>query len=181
MLRPNLNRFIKRSSTNAADRQTARASAIAAMERGDREGGRRALLQSLKYGSDSFETMVDVASELAFAGFTSDAEHVLRRTIQRFPRRAEAKIALARLFLEAGNDSNALQVAIDALRDRPRDYDLHALAAAANEQLGLLAEASAHWAAILAGDPDHQYANLRLASLLERSGDFAGAVRCLRR
>jgi len=151
------------------------------MDRGDLEGGRRALLQSLNYGFDSFETMVDVAAELALAGFPADAEHVLRRTIHRFPHRAEARIELSRLFLEAGNDSRSLQVAIDALSDHPRNPDLHALAAAASEQLGMLGEAGAHWGAILASDPDHQYANLRLASLLERSGDAAGGIGCLRR
>src|SRR5262245_46486357 len=151
------------------------------MERGDLEGGRRALLQSLKYDSDSFETLVDVSAELAFAGFPSDAEHILRRTIERFPRRAGAKVELARLFLETGNDNRALQVATSSLRQHPHDHDLHALAAAANEQLGLLDDAGAHWGAILASDPNHQYANLRLADLLERTGDTPGAIRCLRR
>ena len=59
--------------------------------------------------------------------------------------------------------------------------DLHALAACANEQLGLYDEAANHWAAILAADPDHSYANRRLAALLERAGDAAGAIDCLRR
>ena len=125
--------------------------------------------------------MVDVAAELAFAGFPSDAEHVLRRAIERFPRRAEAKIELARLFLEAGNDQRARQIAIDALRGHPHNHDLHALAAAANEQLGLLDDAAAHWGAILASDPHHHYANRRLASVLEQAGDVPGAIRCLRR
>jgi tetratricopeptide (TPR) repeat protein len=138
-------------------------------------------LQSLKYESDSFETMVDVAAELAFAGFRGDAEHVLRRTLERFPTRVEAKIELARLFLEAGNDSKALQVATHALREHHRNSDLLALAAVANEQLGLLEDAASHWAAILAADPNHAYSNLRMASLLERLGDPAGAIDCLRR
>ena len=51
----------------------------------------------------------------------------------------------------------------------------------ANEQLGLLDEAANHWAAILAADPDHSYANRRLAAVLERAGDAAGAIDCLRR
>jgi tetratricopeptide (TPR) repeat protein len=182
VLRPSLNRFINRGRTNADDRQTtARATAIAAMDRGDLEGGRRALLQTLKYDSDSFETLIDVSAELAFAGFPSDAEHILRRAIERFPRRAEAKVELARLFLETGNDNRALQLAIGALREHPHNHDLHALAAAANEQLDLLDDAAAHWGAILASNPNHHYANLRLADLLERSGDVAGAIRCLRR
>ena len=125
--------------------------------------------------------MVDVAAELAFAGFRGDAEHVLRRALERFPDRPEPKIELARLFLEAGNDSKALQVATHALREHPRHNDLHALAAVANEQLGMLQEAANHWAAILASDPNHSYSNLRMASLLERLGDAAGAIRCLRR
>ncbi|HEY7372256.1 MAG TPA: DUF4388 domain-containing protein [Polyangia bacterium] len=181
VLRPSLNRFIKRGRTNTDDRAAARASAIAAMDRGDLEGGRRALLQSLKYDSDAFETMLDVAAELGFAGFPSDAEHVLKRTIERFPRRAEAKVELARLFLEVGNDSRALQVATGSLREHPHNHDLHALAAAANEQLGLLDDAAGHWGAILASDPNHSYSNQRLAAVLERSGDVAGAIRCLRR
>ena len=46
--------------------------------------------------------------------FVADAEHVLRRALERFPHRVEAKIELARLFLEAGNDEKALQVATQA-------------------------------------------------------------------
>ena len=67
------------------------------------------------------------------------------------------------------------------LREHQRNSDLHALAACANEQLGLYDEAANHWAAILATDPDHSYANRRLAALLERLGDAAGAIDCLRR
>lgn len=145
------------------------------------EVGRRALLQSLNYATERFETMLDVAAELALAGFRGDAEHVLRRTLERFPNRAEVKIELARLFLESGNDAKAQQVASHALREHPRNGDLHALAASAAEQLGLLDEAAQHWAAILAVDPNHTYANLRLAALLERLGDNAAAIACLRR
>jgi tetratricopeptide (TPR) repeat protein len=181
VLRPTLNRFRQRGRTKTSDRDAQRAQAVAALERGELEVGRRALLQSLKYDADSFETMVDVAAELAFAGFRGDAEHVLRRTLERFPTRPEAKIELGRLFLEAGNDEKALQITNQALRDHPRNSDLHALAAVANEQLELLDEAANHWAAILATDPNHSYSNLRLAALLERSGDAAGAIKCLRR
>ena len=181
MLRLNLNRFKQRGRTKSDARETSRAQAVAALERGELEAGRRALLQSLKYDADSFETMVDVASELAFAGFRADAEHVLRRTIERFPAQPEAKIELARVFLEAGNDPKALQVATQALREHPRNIDLHALCAAANEQLGLLDEAANHWATILAGEPNQTYSNLRLAALLQRLGDPAGAIDCLRR
>lgn len=181
MLRDTLNLFKQRGTAGASDRETARAQAVAALDRGDLEVGRRALLQSLKYESDGFETMVDVAAELVFAGFRGDAEHILRRTLERFPHRPEAKIELARLFLEAGNDNKALQVATQALSVHPGNSDLHALAAAAHEQLGLLEEAASHWAAILATDPEQSYSNLRLASVLERLGDNAGAIDCLRR
>jgi predicted Zn-dependent protease len=168
VLRDTLNRIKQRGRAGAGDREAARAQAVAALDRGELEVGRRALLQSLKYESDSFETMVEVAAELAFAGFRGDAEHVLRRTLERFPTRVEVKIELARLFLEAGNDSKALQVASHALREHPSNSDLHALCAVANEQLGLLEEAASHWAAILAADPNHSYSNMRMASLLER-------------
>jgi tetratricopeptide (TPR) repeat protein len=181
VLRLTLNRIKLRGRAKAADRELSRARAVEAMDRGELEAGRRALLQSLKYNSDSLETLVDVASELAFAGFRGDAEHVLRRTLERFPQRPEAKIELARVFLEAGNNSKALQVAAQALREHPHNGDLHALAAVANEQLSLLEEAANHWAAILATDQNHSYANLRLAALLERLGDPAGAIACLRR
>ncbi len=181
MLRDTLNLFKQRNRAKAGDRQAARAQAVAALDRGELEEGRRALLQSLKYESDGFETLVDVAAELAFAGFRGDAEHVLRRTLERFPDCPEAKIELARVFLEAGNDNRALQVATHALTEHPRNNDLHALAAVAHEQMGMLEEAARHWAAVLATDPSHSYSNLRLASLLERMGDNAGAIDCLRR
>ena len=178
MLRDTLNLFKQRGTS---DRETARAQAVAALDRGDLEVGRRALLQSLKYESDGFETMVEVAAELVFAGFRADAEHILRRTLERFSHRPEAKIELARLFLEGGNDNKALQLATHALREHPGNSDLHALAAAAHEQLGMLEEAASHWGAILAADPGQSYSNLRLASVLERLGDNAGAIDCLRR
>ena len=181
MLRDTLNRIKQRVRIDGDDRASTRAIAVAALDRGELEDGRRALLQSLNYGADSFETLIDVAAELALAGFRSDAEHVLRRTLDRFPNRAEVKIELARLFLESGNDQNALRVAAVALQEHPRDSDLHALAASANEQLGLYDAAASHWAAILAIDENHSYANQRLAALLERAGDAAGAIRCLRR
>src|SRR5262249_32952187 len=121
------------------------------------------------------------AAELAFAGFRADAEHVLHRVSERFPNRVEVKNELARLFLESGNPNKALQIAISSLHVHRHNPDLHALAAAANEQLGLLGEAAARWAAILASDPDHQYATRRLASVLQQAGDTAGAIGCLRR
>jgi tetratricopeptide (TPR) repeat protein len=181
VIRETLNRIKQRGRVGGADRDTARAQAVEALDRGELEVGRRALLQSLKYDSDSFETMVDVAAELAFAGFASDAEHVLRRTVERFPRRVEAKVELVRLLLASGNDEKALRLATQGLQEHPRDSDLHALSACANEQLGLVDEAAAHWAAILAGEPNHSYANRRLAALLEHAGDMAGAIGCLRR
>ena len=92
-----------------------------------------------------------------------------------FPHQPEAKIELARVFLEAGNDAKALQVATQALREHPRNSDLHALCAAANEQLGLLDEAANHWAAILAAEPNQTYSNLRLAALLRAAGRSARA------
>ena len=180
MIRTVLNR-IKRVGTDSADREATRAQAVGALDRGELEVGRRALLQSLNYGADSCETMLDVAAELAIAGFRGDAEHVLHRTLERFPNRAEVKIELARLILESGNDLKAQQVATHALREHPRNGDLHALAAAAAEQLGLLDEAARHWRAILAVDPNHTYANMRLAALLEQLGDNPGAIACLRR
>jgi tetratricopeptide (TPR) repeat protein len=181
MLRATLNRIKQRGRSGALERETARAQAVAALDRGELEAGRRALLQSLNYGNDGFETLIDVAAELAFAGFRADAEHVLHRVSERFPNRVEVKSELARLFLESGNPNKALQIAISSLQLHRHNADLHALAAAANEQLGLLGEAAAHWAAILANDPDHQYSNLRLASVLQQTGDVGGAIGCLRR
>jgi tetratricopeptide (TPR) repeat protein len=181
VLRDTLNRIKQRGRVDGVEIERSRADAVAALDRGDLEIGRRALLQSLKYETDSFETFVDIAAELALAGFRADAEHILRRAIERFPQRVEATVELARLFLESGNDHNALRVAQQALRMHPRNGDLHALAASACEQLDLLDEAASHWAAILAGDPDHSYANRRLAAVLERTGDMAGAIGCLRR
>jgi tetratricopeptide (TPR) repeat protein len=181
VLRDTLNRIKQRGRIANGDRDVTRAQAVAALDRGDLEIGRRGLLQSLNYGSETFDTLLDVAAELAVAGFRGDAEHVLYKTLDRFPNRAEVKIELARLFLESGNDQKALRVATHALREHPRDSDLHALAASANEQLSLFDDAANHWSAILASDPNHAYANRRLAALLEQAGDAAGAVACLRR
>ncbi len=64
MLRDTLNRIKQGRGIDAADRELARTQAVAALDRGELEEGRRALLQSIKYGTDSFETMIDVAAEL---------------------------------------------------------------------------------------------------------------------
>jgi tetratricopeptide (TPR) repeat protein len=181
VLRDTFNRIKQRTRVDSADRETTRADAIAALDRGDLETGRRGLLQSLKYNSDGFETLIDIAAELAFAGFATDAEHVLHRTHERFPHRVEATVELARLFLASGNDEKALRLATQGLRNHHGNSDLHALAACANEQLGLYDDAANHWAGILAADANHSYANRRLAALLERIGDAAGAIDCLRR
>ena len=154
---------------------------LRALDRGELEIGRRALLQSLKYESDSFETMVDIAAELAFAGFVADAEHVLRRAQERFPHRVEAKVELVRLFLASGNDEKALRLATQGLRDHHRNSDLHALAACANEQLGLYEEAANHWAAILADGSRSFLCEPPARRVARAAGDAAGAIDCLRR
>jgi Flp pilus assembly protein TadD len=127
------------------------------------------------------DALVIEAASLAAAGRMTDAEQVLRRAVETDPAWIEPKRALVELLAETGNEPSAIQVAMRALQEHPDDPDLLVAAAVAHERLGAFAEAAEDLAIVLATDADHLVANRRLAPLLERIGDHAGALRCLRR
>ena len=75
----------------------------AAIERGDLEEGRQALLQSLAGSQPIVEQVLAVAHQLGSIGFEADAAQILRRAMELFPDRAEPSVSLAWLFLEGGD------------------------------------------------------------------------------
>jgi Flp pilus assembly protein TadD len=93
----------------------------------------------------------------------------------------EPTVALAWLFLEAGDAAKAVETARGALNQHPDHPGVHRVLAAAHERRGSLADAAESLAEVLAADPGDVDANRRLADLLERLGDSAGATRCLER
>jgi tetratricopeptide (TPR) repeat protein len=179
--RSTLNKLLPNSHRQPQDPEAWYARGVAALDRGELEEGRQDLLQSTQMGPPVLERLLSVAHRLTAVGFGSDAAMVLRRAIESFAERAEPKVALAWLYLEAGDARQAAQTAVFALRTHARDPELHIVAAAAHEQLGAGTEAANHLVAVLAVDADHLEANRRLAMLLGRMGDEAGAERCLRR
>jgi Flp pilus assembly protein TadD len=154
---------------------------IAVLDAGKLEEGRHALLQSTAVGAPNLERTLAVATRLAAAAFPADAERVARRALEVFPGRADVHAALARLLLGLGDARQAMEVIADALRSGLHSVDLHLSAAEADERMGRLREATHHLGAVLAMDADHMEANTRLATLLARLGDDAGAIRCWRR
>lgn len=176
-----MNKLTSRPGPGAMDPDTLRAAGFAALERGDREAGRLALLQSLDLAPPALDKALGVADRLASAGLVADAERVLRQSAEMFVDSVEPTLALARLFLEAGDAGKALETARGALTQHPDDPGLHRVLAAAHERCGSLADAAESLAEVLAADPGDVEANRRLAELLERLGDGAGATRCLER
>ena len=181
MARSTLNKLLPNIRRQPQDPEAWYAQGVAALDRGELEEGRQHLLQSTQMGPPVLERLLSVAHRLTAVGFGSDAAMVLRRAIESFAERAEPKVALAWLYLDAGDPRQAAQIAIFALRTHARDPELHIAAAAAHEQMGAATEAANHLVAVLAVDADHLEANRRLATLLGRMGDDAGAERCLRR
>ena len=165
----------------ASEADTQYASGVAALERGDLELGRRALLLSLQSEPASLEQVLDVAEQIDAVGFTPDAEQLLRQAVEHFAHRPEARAALAQFLAAHGRERDAVQTATEGLQAHPGSAELHGVAARAHEMLGAFREASHHLAAILARDGDNLEANRRLAPILERLGDRAGSIRCLRR
>jgi tetratricopeptide (TPR) repeat protein len=157
------------------------AKGVAALDWGDPGVGRQALLESLRSDTVSLERVLDVAEQLASSGFIADVEKLLRNAIDQFVDRPEPKVAMAAFLLENGNERQAIQTVVQALRQHPRNPALNAIAARAYEAVGDLAEAANHLAVTLAIHADDLDANRRLAVILERLGDKAGSIRCLRR
>ncbi len=145
------------------------------------EQSRDSFLRALEDHPADLHELLDAAAQLAGVGFTADADMVLRQAIDSFPDRPEPKIDLARLSLDCGNERLAAELAAQALREHPRNSDLHRILASAHERMGTLAEAANHLAAILATDAHDPDANRQLATILERLGDYVGATRCLKR
>ncbi len=172
---------LNRHSQNVAEASRLYQIGVAALERGDREMARAALLQSLQAAVPTLETMVAVADELAEAGFDEDSAHVLRGAIEQFPGRVEPKRFLVQLLLDGGNNEQAIETAERALRDHPANRHLHLLSATAHESSGSAESAAAHLSAVLATDGHDLEANRKLVSVLRVLGDAAGALACLRR
>ncbi len=170
-----------RSGRSSAGSDGRRAAGFAALERGELEVGRLALLQSLELGSPTLEMVIEVAHRLAAVGFSADAERVLQQSAEMFVDRVEPVVELARLFLERGEDARAAEAARAALNEHPDACDAHRVLAAAHERRGALADAAESLAEVLTLQPGDVDANRRLSGLLERLGDDAGATRCLER
>jgi tetratricopeptide (TPR) repeat protein len=181
VLRPIVNKLMTGAGQRAADPDLRREAGFAALDRGDLEAGRLAVLQSLDLAPPTLDKVLDVARRLASAGLSADAERVLRQSAEMFVDRVEPKLQLAWLFLEAGEDAMAIETAREALNQHPDNPDLHRVLAAAHERCGSLADAAESLAEVLATEPGDVEANRRMAGLLERLGDSAGATRCLER
>jgi Flp pilus assembly protein TadD len=181
VLRPIVSKLIAGAGPRAADPDARRAAGFAALDRGDLEAGRLALLQSLDLAPPSLDQVLEIARRLASAGLSIDAERVLRQSAEMFVDRVEPKLELARLFLDAGEEGTAIETAREALNEHPDNPDLHRVLAAAHERCGSLADAAESLAEVLATDPGDVDANRRMSGLLERLGDSAGATRCLER
>jgi len=154
---------------------------VSAIESGDRETGRAALLQSLEVAAPTLELMVAVADELAEANLNADAVRVLRRAIEHFPARVEPKRFLAQFLVDVGNEADALHVVEQALTEHPGNVHLHLLGAVALERQAQPDSAANHLAGALASEPDNLEANRKLATILQGLGDVTGAIACLRR
>lgn len=181
MPRSTLNKHLPGSERASADPQTCYADAIAAFERGDLEAGREGLLHSVEVSVPDLHWMLAIAERLVGYGFGGDAEFVVRRALEHFPNRAEPKVVLAELLFDAGQERQAGQLTLRALKEHPGNPDLHLVAADVHERLGEWALAADHLGAVLANDPHDLEANRRLAAILDRLGDRAGALDCQRR
>ena len=181
MLRPILSKLKQERRRRSPDRDARRAAGLAALDRGDLEVGRLALLQSLDLEPPTLDGILDVASRLAAAGLTADAEHLLRQSAAMFGDQVAPKAELARLFLNEGDAGLAIETALEALEEHPRSPDLHRVLATAHERRGSLADAATSLATVLAAEPDDVDANRHMSDLLDRLGDVAGATGCLRR
>ena len=155
--------------------------AVAALDAGEVGEARFAFTQSVYLAPYALSQAVSAADLLAQAGSRPEAEHLLRRVLERSPDFREAQLRLGQLLLDMGREAQAAAELGAALANRPQDVDLHLLAATAHERAGALTAASEHLAAVLEVDPHHLEAGRRLGTLLGQLGDTEGAVRCWRR
>jgi Flp pilus assembly protein TadD len=151
-----------------------------ALEAGEVGEARFAFTQSVYLAPNELDRAVTAAERLTRARCHAEAEHILRRVLDRAPDRKDAHLQLAGLLLENGRETEAASELEAALRRYPDDIELRMLAATAHERGGALAEAAQHLRGALAVNSDHLDVNRRLAGVLSRMGDTGGAVRCWR-
>src|SRR5579871_3624715 len=181
VMRPIVSKLMARPGRSEVGADGRRAAGFAALDRGELEVGRLALLQSLELGAPTLERVIEVARRLVSVGFSADAERVLRQSAEMFVDRAEPVVELARLFRDRGDGAGAIAAARAALSEHPDHRDTHRVLAAAHERRGALSDAAESLAEVLALDPGDVDANRRLSRILERLGDGEGANRCLER
>jgi Flp pilus assembly protein TadD len=152
-----------------------------ALEAGEIGEARFAFTQSVYLDPQQVDQALRAVEQLAKAGCDPEAEHLLRRVLERSPGCKEARLRLGKLLIDTGREVQASAELDAVLQTQPRDVDLQLLAATASERQGMLTKASEHLSAALAADPDNIVAGRRLGGVLSQLGDSAGAVRCWRR
>jgi tetratricopeptide (TPR) repeat protein len=155
--------------------------ATLALEAGEMGEARFAFTQSVYLAPQQVDQALRAVDHLAKAGCNPEAEHLLRRVLERSPTCKEARLRLGQLLIDTGREVQASDEIDAVLQKQPRDVELQLLAATASERRGMLAKASEHLSAALAAHPDHIVAGRRLGSMFSQLGDHAGAVRCWRR
>jgi Flp pilus assembly protein TadD len=154
---------------------------VSALEAGEVGEARFAFTQSVYLAPQDVPQAVQAADMLAGAGCAPEAEHLLRRVLERSSDAREAHVRLADLLIETGRAAQAVNELTVALQSNPGDVDLHLLAATAYQRLGQRPEAADHLGEALALEPNHIEAGRRRGAALSELGDTAGAVRCWRR
>jgi Flp pilus assembly protein TadD len=154
---------------------------IAAIEAGRTDEAVYALVHSFELAPADLERAVAVAQQLTTTGRYTEAEDVYRRAMSHPGRHADLRAGLVRLLLDRGLDSAAREEVDRGLAEDATDLELRSLAAEACERHGQVHAAIVHLEALLGELPDHPDLSRRLASLLARTGDRAGAIARLRR
>jgi tetratricopeptide (TPR) repeat protein len=139
-----------------------------------------AFAKAVSLAPQEAEPAVSAAEQLARAGCHADAENILRKVLERAPGRPDARLRLASVLLETDREPLALAELTALARERPRDVEVRLLMAAAHEWRGALAKAAEQLTAAAGVDSQNVEVNRRLAIVLGRMGDHAGAVRCWR-
>lgn len=154
---------------------------IAALESGEVGEARFAFTQSVYLAPEQLDQGVRAAELLAGAGCAPEAEHLLRRLLERGGASQQVHLRLGNLLIETGRPGQAVAEMNAALQANPGDVELHLLAATAHHRMGQRSEAAEHLAAALVTQPNHIEAGRRRGAILSEMGDSAGAVRCWRR
>ncbi|HEY0710895.1 MAG TPA: DUF4388 domain-containing protein [Polyangia bacterium] len=152
-----------------------------ALQAGEIGEARFAFTQSVYLAPTAIAEGIVAADLLAKANCPAEAEHLLRRLLERSPNNQDVKLRLVQFLLDTGRESAALTEALEGLQQHPRSIDFHLLAATSLERQDQLIKANEHLASALAIDGNNLEANRRLGTVLTQLGDTAGAVRCWRR